>query len=237
MKTMSPAAIRTFREHYRAKNIGRLYSGYVHFGFTITLCLVGMGLCLTRLESVTMWEWLTIPVTFLYANLAEYFGHKGPMHKPVKGLQIIFERHAKQHHRFFTDQTMAFDNSRDFHAVLFPPVMLLFFIGVFALPVGMLLAWLMTPNVGYLFAFTGIAYFLNYEVFHFIFHVSDTSFIYRIPGMRRLRQLHQDHHRLDWMSQYNFNITYPIGDWLFGTLKKESQVQPLHTQQQEESPK
>lgn len=152
------------------------------------------------------------------------------MHKPVKGLSIIFERHAKQHHRFFTEKTMAFDSSKDFHAVLFPPVMLLFFIGVFALPVGVLLAWLTTPNVGYLFALTGIAYFLNYEVFHFVFHVSDKSLIYRIPGILKLRQLHMDHHRLDWMSSYNFNITYPVGDWLFGTLRNsQKEAEPLHS--------
>jgi sterol desaturase/sphingolipid hydroxylase (fatty acid hydroxylase superfamily) len=36
--------------------------------------------------------------------------------------------------------------------------------------------------------------------------------------MGRLRQLHTLHHRPELMQTHNFNITYPIGDWLFGTL-------------------
>jgi hypothetical protein len=38
--------------------------------------------------------WLTIPLTFLYANLSEYLGHKGPMHHKTRFLGQIFERHT-----------------------------------------------------------------------------------------------------------------------------------------------
>ena len=36
--------------------------------------------------------------------------------------------------------------------------------------------------------------------------------------MKRLRWLHTTHHDPVLMQRYNFNITYPIGDWVFGTL-------------------
>ncbi len=39
--------------------------------------------------------------------------------------------------------------------------------------------------------------------------------------MDRLRRLHTLHHRPSLMQTRNFNITYPIGDWLFGTLYRE----------------
>ena len=39
----------------------------------------------------------------------------------------------------------------------------------------------------------------------------------KIPGFKRVRELHLQHHVPELMSKYNFNITYPIGDWLFGT--------------------
>jgi len=34
----------------------------------------------------------------------------------------------------------------------------------------------------------------------------------------RLRRHHTLHHDHELMSHYNFNITYPITDWLRGTL-------------------
>ena len=63
--------------------------------------------------------WLTIPLTFLYANLSEYLGHKGPMHHKTRFLGQIFERHTIEHHAFFTDEAAAFDTSQDFKAILY----------------------------------------------------------------------------------------------------------------------
>ena len=39
--------------------------------------------------------------------------------------------------------------------------------------------------------------------------------------MNRLRQHHIAHHNRKLMTRYNFNITYPICDRLFGTLYRE----------------
>ena len=73
-----------------------------------------------------------------------------------------------------------------------------------------------------LYVATAIGYFLNYEVLHFAYHTPATSSLARLPGMRRLRRLHTLHHRPSLMQDYNFNITYPIGDVLFGTLYRET---------------
>ena len=162
-------------------------------------------------------EWLAVPVTFLYANLVEYWGHRVPMHRPVRGLKILYRRHAGQHHRFFTNEEMTYRDSRDFKAVLFPPVMIAFFLGGFAVPMWLLLLWLATPNVAWLAVATGMAYFLNYEWLHFAYHCDPASRVGRIPGVQRLRRLHRDHHDPALMARWNFNITYPIGDWIFGT--------------------
>ncbi len=88
-----------------------------------------------------------IPIAFLIANLVEYLGHRGPMHRMKRGLGVIFRRHTLEHHHFFTDQQMSYESSRDFKAVLFPPVMLLFFIGGIATPIGLALFLLISPNV------------------------------------------------------------------------------------------
>ncbi len=206
-----------FRQAFRQEVIPSWYRGWVHFGFTSLSCLLIVGFCLSRLEEVSLLEWMTVPVTFLYANLAEYLGHRFPMHHRFRGLGILHRRHVGQHHRFFVPATMAFDSPRDFKAVLFPSIMIVFFFGVFGLPVGLLLSWLVSANTGYLYVATAIAYFLNYEWLHFAYHCPDQSWIRRIPGVDMLRRLHLDHHDPELMQKYNFNITYPICDRLFGT--------------------
>ncbi|MDI3259370.1 MAG: hypothetical protein QJR02_06710 [Sinobacteraceae bacterium] len=219
--TAETDAVAVFRERYRREEIGPRYRGSLHFAFTSLACLAAIAFCLSRLHTVQGWEWATVPLTFLFANLAEWAGHRGPMHHPRRGLRLIFERHTRQHHRFFTSERMAFDGPRDFKAVLFPPILLVFFFGVFALPVGAVLTFATTANVAYLFAATSIAYFLNYEWLHFAYHTPAESWIARLPGIAGLRRHHTRHHDPQLMTRYNFNITYPIADWLLGTYYRE----------------
>jgi hypothetical protein len=211
-------AIAGFRAAYRAGEVGLRYSGWLHFGFTSSVCLATVVFCGMRLEAVAPLEWLTVPAVFLYANLVEYLGHRGPMHHPLRGLRLLYQRHAKQHHRFFTHQSMAFEGSRDFKAVLFPPVMILFFIGGFGAPMWLLLYLLASANVAWLAVATAVAYYLNYEWLHFAYHCEPRSWVGRLPGLASLRRLHLHHHDPQLMARHNFNITYPLGDWLFGTL-------------------
>lgn len=220
-----------FRAQYRSEEIGPRYNGWLHFAFTSLGCLGVMGFCLWQLEAVSAWEWLTVPAAFLYANFSEWAGHRGPMHNRRPGLGLVFRRHTGQHHAFFTPDRMAFDSSRDYKAVLFPPVLLIFFILAFSLPAGLLIAWLLTPNTAYLFVFTAVAYFLNYEWLHFAYHTPETHWASRLPGMRWLRRHHTLHHDHRLMSHANFNITYPIADWLFGTLRRQPEAdQPRNSQ-------
>jgi len=207
-----------YREQYRREHVPAAYSGWLHLCFTFGVGLAILAFCLLRLQAVQPLQWLTIPVTFLYANLAEYLGHRGPMHHRVRGLGLVFERHTRQHHRFFTHQAMQIDRVADLKAVLFPPVLITFFVGVFAVPVGLLLAWLFGDNVGYLFVATAVGYFLNYEVLHLAYHLPAASPIGRLPLVRRLGALHRRHHDPRLMSHWNFNISYPFSDLLFGTL-------------------
>lgn len=219
---MSLQSVSEARAAYRAKHIPENYSGALHLATTVTLSLGVAVFCALLLDSVRPLEWLTVPLTFLYANLAEYLGHRGPMHRKTRFLGAIFERHTLQHHSFFTDEAASFDSSRDYKAVLFPPVLLVFFIGCFAVPVGALLYFLVSPNVCFLFVLTAVLYFLNYELLHFSYHMDPQSRIGRLPFIGKLRQHHLDHHKRSLMTAYNFNITYPICDYFFGTLYGKS---------------
>jgi hypothetical protein len=206
-----------FRRAYRA-DVPRGYSAYRHLAGTIALPAAGMAGCIVGLDDVQPLEWLTVPASFVYANLVEYASHRGPMHRPVRGVGALLERHARQHHRFFTDEDMQLETSTDLRVVLFPLVLFVFYIGVFVLPLALVLAWLATRNVALLFLATGLGYYLNYELLHLAYHASPRSLAARIPGLGLLRRLHARHHDPILMHVCNFNITYPIGDWLFKTL-------------------
>lgn len=211
-----PDAVARFRAEYRANEIPAGYRPALHLAFTFgggTLALVA---CLLALEDVRPLEWLTVPFAFLYANLSEYLGHRYPMHRPFRGLALVYKRHAGQHHRYFTESAMPLSDLRDLRAVLFPPLLVLFFFGLFGTPVWLALRALASPNVAWLFLATAIAYFLNYELLHLSHHLP-ARVLARLPLLARLSRLHRIHHDPARMAQVNFNITYPIGDWLFRT--------------------
>jgi hypothetical protein len=210
-----------YRSSYRHEHIGRRYNGWLHLAFTVSMSCVLILACASQVAQVASWEWATIPLTFLYVNLAEYLGHRYIMHRRRPGLGLVYERHTCQHHIFFTDQHMEFDSTRDFKVVLFPPVLVTFFLLAFGTPIVLLLGWIATPNVAFLFGATAVSYFLNYELLHFAYHLPRNHWIARLPGMAALRRLHTYHHDQGLMSTHNFNITYPIADALFGTLKRD----------------
>ena len=220
---MSSSAVNTARQAFRERRIGPRYSGPLHLATTVGVSLSAAILSALMLKDVALLEWLTIPFTFLYANVSEYLGHRGPMHNKTRFLAKVFERHSIEHHSFFTEEATTFDSNKDYKAVLFPPILLIFFIVGFAMPVGALLYLLVSPNVCFLFVLTAVLYFLNYELLHFAYHSDPDSWLSRLPYMNRLRRHHITHHNRQLMTRYNFNITYPICDRIFGTLYKENQ--------------
>ncbi|HUJ28218.1 MAG TPA: sterol desaturase family protein [Myxococcales bacterium] len=186
--------------------IGPFYWGVGHFLFVNGFAFGVIGLAATFLHQ-PRWSLLTVPITFLYANVVEYFAHKGPMHHRTRRLSLVFERHTLMHHQVFTRDEMRADSTRDFKMVLFPPVLLIFFFGFFALPVSLVLELIFGWNVAALFAMTAMAYYLLYEWLHLSYHL----------GMGgSLARAHSAHHG---DATANFNITFPICDRLFGTCR------------------
>jgi hypothetical protein len=212
--------VAAFRASHRAEHIGASYNGWLHFATTSVVSLAAIAFAISRVSHPRWWELACVPVFFLIANLGEYFGHRGPMHHRRRGLAIIFERHTLQHHMFYRHDAMAAESPRDFQMVLFPPVMLLFFLGGLAAPIGLVFGVLGTPNLGWLFAATAVSYFLTYEWLHWSYHQPDDSWVGRLALVRVLRRHHTIHHDLARMTSVNFNITFPIADLLFGTSSR-----------------
>jgi len=217
---MLPESVHRFRTEYRARDIPASYSGRLNLWITFGGGTLAWLWCVSRLESVQAVEWLMVPLAFVYANLVEYVGHRWPMHRPLPGLKLVYRRHAGQHHRFFTHEAMAHESPRDLRAVLFPPLLVVFFFGGFALPAWLLLDALASSNLAWLMLATGIAYFLNYEFLHLAYHQPPGHWMTRVPGVARLAWLHRQHHDPRAMTGCNFNISYPIADAVFGTLQR-----------------
>jgi hypothetical protein len=128
----------------------------------------------------------------------------------------IYRRHTLAHHEFFTDAEPAFDNSRDFRIVFFPPYALVAFMAMSLVP-AYVLGLLGLVNAGWLLLITNVGLYLNYELFHFCCHVKNDGIVRRIPLVNSIRRHHIAHHNPGIMMERNFNLTYPVADWFFGT--------------------
>ncbi len=225
MSVNIPADVTEFREKHRERHIGPSYRGWLHFSTTTVGALAAIIVAVVMVDAPTALELLAVPLSFFLTNLGEYLGHRGPMHHRRRGMSILFERHARQHHRFYTHDAMAAESHRDFQMVLFPPVMLIFFLGMLAFPIGALLHELISPNVGWLFGATAMSYFLTYEWLHFAYHLPPDGWVGRRRLVQVLRRHHTLHHDQRRMTHTNFNITFPIADWIFGTIDATPRAQ------------
>jgi sterol desaturase/sphingolipid hydroxylase (fatty acid hydroxylase superfamily) len=105
--------------------------------------------------------------------------------------------------------------------VLFPPVLLLFFLGGIAVPVGAAAFLLLSPNCGWFFVTVAVGYFLSYEWLHFSYHLPEDHWLARTRVVSALRRHHTLHHDVAKMGKWNFNITFPITDAVMGTSFKK----------------
>lgn len=212
-----PPEVEAYRERYRAQYPSVWLSGWRHFA-TITAFGVSItALSAAMVRSPVWWEWAAIPAGFLIANFVEWLAHRYPMHHPMKGMLIMYEKHAIQHHRFFTHEAMEAGSTGDFDKVLFSVGSLAFFLLGAGLPVGAFFFVFASRNAGWIFTALVIDYYVLYEYCHLAYHLPETSWVGRLPGMARLRRHHTHHHDPRLMADWNFNVTFPILDRLSGT--------------------
>lgn len=218
MATPNPALPQrqaAFRAKFRA-GIAPTYAGWAHVALIYALGAAAIWYCARRIAHPSWYELLVVPVAFCASNAFEWWIHRTVMHRPVKGLMGIYNRHTLAHHRFFTDIEPTIDNSRDFRIVFFPPYALVAFMAL-SLPPAALLGALGLPNAGWLLLITNVGLYLNYELFHFCCHIKNDRLVRWIPLVNSIRRHHIAHHDPALMMERNFNLTYPIADWFFGT--------------------
>lgn len=205
-----------FRETYRAA-ISPRYSGLLHGGFVFGVGLSVIGYCLIHVPAL---EW-RLAIAFIAAtlifNLGEYIAHRELGHKKRRFAKLFYSRHSGDHHTFFSHEDYLIDTIRDLRVVLFPAPLLLAVTFIFAAPLGWFIAQVFGTGSGWVMAASIIFNYLLYEFIHLCNHLPDHYSITRWPVIRQMREYHRLHHHPDNATRYNFNITYPITDWVLGT--------------------
>lgn len=70
-----------------------------------------------------------------------------------------------------------------------------------------------------------LACYFVYEWFHFAHHLSENSWLGRRAVVGWLRLHHTRHHELALMAKGNFNVSFPLWDWLLGTMLLEANAE------------
>jgi hypothetical protein len=215
----SPMSERQFayRRTYRERVAGH-YNGWLHVFLIYTIGFTALYIYLSNLGAVRAWEYLTIPATFLLCNFFEWWIHRYVMHRPLqfRAARAIYNRHTLMHHQFFTEKEMRFADHHDWRVTFFPPYALATFT-LMSIPGAIVLGYLVTPNVGWLFITTTTSMYLIYEFMHFCCHVDESWFVRNMPFVNTIRRHHTAHHAQSIMMERNMNLTFPVMDWLFGT--------------------
>jgi hypothetical protein len=179
---------RGYRATYRERVAG-WYNGWLHVFIIYTIGLTALYIYISNMQSISLLEWLTVPLTFLMCNFFEWWLHRYIMHRPSKVplFRAVYSRHTLMHHQFFTDTEMRFAGQHDFRVTFFPPIT------------------------------TTTSMYLIYEFMHFCCHIDENWFVRNAPFINTIRRHHTAHHNQNIMMERNMNLTFPVMDWLFGT--------------------
>jgi hypothetical protein len=214
-----------FRDRYRA-DIHPRYNPWLHGAFVLLFGVLAIGGFWSTVHQVRPLEWLTVPLTLLFFNFGVYLVHRHLGHHKKNFARMFYARHAGDHHSFFAPGHMTYDTARDWRVILFPAWLIVIHTVVFTLPAWWLLKQV-NANVAGLFGGCLVLGYLMYEVFHACEHLPPDNPVTRLPWIRQMRRLHELHHRRELMQERNFNIVFPLMDYLFGTLYWEPVPAPL----------
>jgi hypothetical protein len=211
-------------EEIRRELLARIPRWYVPWVHLVGPSLVGLlivACALSRVRAPRAWESAFVPVFLVLSNLVEWLLHRDVLHHRLFPFGFAFERHTPQHHGAFDGSGLAIRDPRELKLVLLPAFgVIAMFVG--ALPPGLALGALVSPNLGALWIATTVAYVLAYEWFHLSYHLPEESLVGRLALVRVLRRHHAAHHTPELMQRANFNVTVPLWDWLLGTTARDA---------------
>ncbi len=211
-------------QYARSATVDPSFSLAKHLAQTlgVAAAIAAFGGWLTR--DAPAWMWGLAPVFWLIANVFEWATHRHPMHKRLWP-KMMYWAHTLVHHNAFAGEgaDMEMHDVRDLSVVMMPWwTLLIIFTG--ASPIAIVAYFVGGPGLAGVFLVSAVAYFLLYETIHTLHHLPADWLAQRWWGRSRvlayLRRHHHHHHQLPRMSHVNFNVTFPLGDVLMGTLER-----------------
>ena len=225
------------RDRARARwqtNPPRFYNPWLHLAATTGIGVACLALGAVEIRHVRPLELLVVPVVWVLANGFEWRAHKDILHKRIWPLQEIYDQHTPNHHAVYMTTAMEIRSYDEFRFVLMPAIGVLGIV-VSISPFAALVGLLLGANAGWLVLVSGGIYMVVYELSHLSFHLPADSFVGRMALVRFMRRHHARHHDPRLMNKWNFNVTFPLFDWLHGTTAPKELAERADTGAADES--
>lgn len=206
-----------YRQWTKTQNRPFLYHPISHLYGNLFMLIGTVAFHLYFVGSFSYWMIAIAAFVFLLGNIVVWTVHKYPLHHRIKYWSYPFDAHTVQHHRYFTYESITYDDREDYIAIFFPTEVIAGFTFI-AQPV---FFYGLSPFIGqdlaHVFGACTAGYFLLYELFHWASHKPADHFVMKIKWFDYMREHHRIHHNTRFMSRYNFCIVYPMMDIIMGT--------------------
>lgn len=206
-------------ENRRAKIVKEIpdsYNMYVHLAVP---SLIVLAVLVCSILFMGHFSFVTAGITLFLLLGFEWMVHKYVLHHAQPGLKPIYKQHTL-HHIIFTNTDMQIRSGRELNLVLMPAyaVVLVFLL---LMPITWAVWVLVSSSVALSMLATAMVFFLFYEWMHLAYHLPDSHWLLRSKLMCYLKKQHQTHHDIRLMTKWNFNVTFPLFDWILSTNKKD----------------
>jgi hypothetical protein len=192
------------------------YRGARHLAAVIA---VSLGPALAALASVGTWGVVPLGAALaavLVGSTVVYLSHRFPMHRRMRGLELLYDTHTGCHHMMFDEAHTEIASIEDMRMVLLPAA---YAAGLCGVLVPLLASPWLWAGWDAALAFAGVTwlYYLAYELVHLLAHLRVGGPWDRVPALGWLLRHHRRHHAWSVMHHANFGMLDPLWDLAMGT--------------------
>ncbi|MEO8801644.1 MAG: sterol desaturase family protein [Polyangiaceae bacterium] len=206
--------------------IPRFYVPWLHLAATTGIGVAMLVAGVLAIRGLRPVELLIVPLTILVSTGFEWRVHKKVLHKRRWPFTELYDRHTPDHHAVYHEEDMAIRSARELRLVLIPAVGVLGIV-LATVPFAFVVGLVFGSNAGWLFVVTSSLFMVVYELLHLSYHLPADTFIGRQPLVHWLRRHHARHHDPRLMQRWNFNVTFPVFDYLMGTVAPEGDAKDI----------
>lgn len=193
------------------KKIPRHYNPWLHLLLPTNLAIGIIILLLVFMNPISWIQLITIPIALVILSSWEWLIHRFWMHQQFKPFSFLFKSH-RLHHQLYSNTRMEISDWSELYFVL-TPFYALVLVFTTIIPIFLILSFI-SWNVASLFIITTLVYFIVYEWTHMSYHLSPKMWVKSNRVTKFLSRHHVTHHIPKNMVKYNFNVTFPLFDWI-----------------------